>query len=64
MFDKFVHYLLEYRFEFDCFIDEVSTEYCVHIILGNNEYVVSSDDDDAVASLWSEIRTFWNREDV
>lgn len=36
-----------------------SSDYCLHIILGNCEYLIRHNDHKAIKELWFEIKKYW-----
>ena len=49
----FVRYGFEFSFKW------LDGEYCLHVILGNTEYVITPKDTQKLKALWNDIETYW-----
>lgn len=56
---QLVTHLINQKFDFDFRWDDHVATYYLHIILGNTEYLVDTDDYDRIKELYYDIKTYW-----
>lgn len=54
-----INLLIINKFDFDFHWDDPGATYYLHIILGNTEYLIDTDDYDKIREVTQDIKTYW-----